>query len=172
MRKLILAMTVCLVLASCEKREAFSTPKQTTQKDRQWVETFFQDYAEAFRSKSKDRLLAKFCLPLTFLTKKGPIVFQDEEHLSANLDALIRRYEKIEAVDWKYTIKDVRAIGSGIYLVEIEWQFFTARHELLYACDTSYFLAAETKAGAKVMAVIAHNEIERYEQALKRKNGV
>ena len=169
MRELILAMTACLVLAGCEKREALSTHNQTMPQDSQWVETFFQDYAEAFRSKSRTRLLAKFCLPLTFLTKTGPIVFQDEEHLSANLDALIRRYEQIEAVDWKYTIKDVRTIGSGIYLVEIEWRFFNAGNELLYACDTSYFLAAEAKAGAKVMAVIAHNEIERYEQALKRK---
>ena len=172
MRKLILAMTACLVLAGCEKREALSTRNQTMLQDRQWVETFFQDYADAFRSKSRTRLLAKFCLPLTFLTKTGPIVFNDEEHLSANLDALIRRYEQIQAVDWKYTIKDVRAIGSGIYLVEMEWQFFDAGNELLYACDTSYFLAAEAKGGAKVMAVIAHNEIERYEQALKRKKGI
>ena len=172
MRELILAMTVCLVLAGCGKREAPSTRNQTMPPDNQWVEIFFQDYAEAFRSKSRTRLLAKFSLPLTFLTKTGPIVFQDEEHLSANLDALLRRYEQIQAVDWKYTIKDVRTIGSGIYLVEIEWQFFNAGNELLYACDTSYFLATETKAGAKVMAVIAHNEIERYEEALKRKKGV
>jgi hypothetical protein len=172
MRELILAMTVCLVLVGCEKREAPLTRNQTMLQDRQWVETFFQDYADAFRSKSRTRLLAKFCVPLTFLTKTGPIVFHDEEHLSANLDALIRRYEQIQAVDWKYTIKDVRTIGSGIYLVEIEWQFFNAGHELLYACDTSYFLAAETKAGATVMAVIAHNEIERYEQALKHTKGV
>ena len=172
MRELILAMTVCLVLAGCEKRDVLSTHDQTTQLGSQWVETFFQDYAEAFGSKSRARLLAKFCLPLTFLTKTGPIVFQDEEHLSANLDALLRRYEQIEAVDWKYKIRGVRTIGSGIYLVEIEWQFFNASNELLYACDTSYFLAAEANAGAKVMAVIAHNEIERYEQALKRKKGV
>jgi hypothetical protein len=169
---MILAITVCLVLAGCKKREASSTPNETMQQDSQWVEAFFQDYAEAFRSKSRTRLLAKFCLPLTFLTKTGPIVFQDEEHLSANLDALLRRYEQIEAVDWKYKIRGVRTIGSGIYLVEIEWQFFDARNELLYACDTSYMLAAETKAGAKVMAVIAHNEMERYEQALKSKNGI
>ena len=123
MRKLILAMTVCLVLAGCEKREALSTRNQAKPQESQWVEAFFQDYAEAFRSRSSARLLAKFCLPLTFLTKTGPIVFHDEEHLSANLDALIRRYEQIQAVDWKYTIKDVRAIGSGIYLVEIEWRF-------------------------------------------------
>jgi hypothetical protein len=169
MKKLLLAMTAGLMLAGCEKPEAPSTRHQTRQQDSQWVEPFFQDYAEAFRSKSSARLLAKFCLPLTFLTKTGPIVFHDEEHLSANLDALIRRYEQIQAVDWKYTVKDVRAIGSGIYLVEIEWQFFNAGNELLYACDTSYFLASEAKAGPKVMAVIAHNEIERYEQALKRK---
>jgi hypothetical protein len=167
MRELILALTVCLVLAGCGKRKVLSTRNPTTPQDRQWVETFFQDYAEAFRSKSRARLLAKFCLPLTFLTKTGPIVFHDEEHLSTNLNALLRRYEQIQAVDWKYTIKDIRTIGAGIYLVEIEWQFFNAQNELLYACDTSYFLAAETKAGAKVMAVIAHNEIERYEQALK-----
>jgi hypothetical protein len=172
MRKLILAMTACLLLAGCEKRTAVSQPNQTTQRDHQWVETFFQDYAEAFRSKSKARLLAKFCLPLTFLTKTGPIVFNDEEHLSTNLDALIRRYEQIQAVDWKYTFKDVRTIGAGIYMVEIEWRFFNAGNELLYACDTSYFLAAEAKPGAKVMAVIAHNEIERYEEALKRKKGI
>lgn len=171
MRELILAMTACLALAACG-RTVPSTNNQTMQQDSQWVEAFFQDYAEAFRSKSRTRLLAKFCLPLTFLTKTGPIVFQDEERLSANLDALLRRYEQIEAVDWKYTIKDVRTVGSGIYLVEIEWQFFDGRNELLYACDTSYLLAAETKAGAKVMAVIAHNEMERYEQALKRKKGV
>jgi hypothetical protein len=171
MRGLILALTLCLVLAGCEKRDALSTRNQTMPQNNQWVETFFQDYAEAFRSKSRTRLLAKFCLPLTFLTKTGPIVFHDEEHFSANLDALIRRYDQIQAVDWKYTIKDVRAIGSGIYLVEIEWRFFNPGNELLYACDTSYVLAAEAKAGAKVMAIIAHNEIERYEQALKRKKG-
>ena len=172
MRKLILAMTMCLVLAGCEKRKALSIHEQTPPQSSQWVETFFQDYAEAFRSRSRPRLLAKFSLPLTFLTKTGPIVFQDAEHLSANLDALLRRYDEIEAVDWKYTIKDVRTIGSGIYLVEIEWKFFTASNELLYACDTSYFLAAETKGGERIMAVIAHNEIERYEQALKRKKGI
>ena len=135
-----------------------------------WVEKFFQDYGEAFRAKSRDRLLAKFCLPLTFLTKSGPIVLNDEERLSANLDALMRRYEQIEAVDWNHTIRDVRAIGSGIHLVEIEWRFFNADNELLYSCDTSYFLAGE--AGAKVMAVIAHNENEEYEKALNRKGSV
>jgi hypothetical protein len=171
MRELILAMTTCLVLAGCEKRNVLSTHNQTISQDSQWIQTFFQDYAEAFRSKSRTRLLAKFCLPLTFLNKTGPIVFHDEEHLSANLDALLRRYEEIQAVDWKYTIKDIRTIGSGIYLVEIEWKFFDAGNALLYACDTSYFLAGEAKPGAKVMAVIAHNEIERYEQALKRRKG-
>ena len=134
-----------------------------------WVEIFFQDYAEAFRSNSRGRLLAKFCLPLTFLTKSGPIVLNDEEGLSANLDALMRRYEQIEAVDWSYTIRNVRVIGSGIHLVEIEWRFFNAYKELLYTCDTSYFLAGEAKTGAKVMAIIAHNENEQYEQALKRR---
>lgn len=171
MRALFLALTACLVLAGCGKREAVSHPNQTTGQESKWIETFFQDYAEAFRTKSRARLLAKFSLPLTFLTRTGPIVFNDEEHLSANLEALIRRYEQIEAVDWKHTIKDSRTVGSGIYLVEIEWRFFAAGEELLYACDTTYFLAGETKPGAKVMAVIAHNEIERYEQALKRKKG-
>lgn len=167
MRALLLAMTACLGLMGCEKRAADQT---TMPRDNQLVETFFQDYAEAFRSKSRARLLAKFSLPLTFLTKTGPIVFHDEEHLSANLEALIRRYEQIQAVGWKHTVKDVRTIGSGIYLVEIEWRFFDAGNELLYACDTSYFLAGDAKPEAKVMAVIAHNEIERYEQA-KRKRG-
>jgi hypothetical protein len=136
-----------------------------------WVEIFFQDYAEAFRSKSRARLLAKFCLPLTFLTKSGPIVLDDEEHLSANLDALMRRYEQIEAVAWKPTIGDVRALGFGIHLVEIEWRFFNAHNELLYTCNTSYFLAGEAKTGAKVMAIIAHNENEEFARALKRIKG-
>jgi hypothetical protein len=136
------------------------------------AEIFFQDYADAFRSKSRDGLLAKFCLPLTFLTKSGPIVLNDEERLSANLDALMRRYEKIGAIDWNYTIRNVQVVGSGIHLVEVEWRFFNADNELLYSCDTSYFLAGETKAGAKVMAIIAHNENEEYEKALNRKRGV
>ena len=135
-----------------------------------WVEKFFQDYAEAFRSKSRDRLLAKFCLPLTFLTRNGPIAFNDDESLAANLDALMRRYEEIEAVDWSYTIRDIRAIGSGIHLVEIEWRFVNASNEPLYSCDTSYILAGE--AGVKVMAIIAHNENEEYEKAMNRKRGV
>ncbi|MFY9554749.1 MAG: hypothetical protein WAV20_09325 [Blastocatellia bacterium] len=116
--------------------------------------------------------MAKFCLPLTFLTKSGPIALNDEERLSANLDALMRRYEQIEAVDWKYTIKDVRAIGSGIHLVEIEWRFFNANSELQYSCDTSYILAGEANTDSKVMAIIAHNENEEYEKVLKRKRGV
>ncbi len=171
MKELILALMLGLMLASCGKREELSRHDQTPPPDSQWVNTFFQDYADAFRSRSNARLLAKFCLPLTFLTKTGPIVFQDEEHLSANLDALLRRYDEIEAVDWKYRIKEVRTIDSGVYQVEIEWRFFNSRNELLFACETSYFLATEAKGGAKVMAVIAHNEIERYEQALKRKKG-
>ncbi len=137
-----------------------------------WVEQFFQDYAEAFRAKSRSRLLAKFCLPLTFLTKSGPIALNDEARLSVNLDGLVRRYEQIEAVDWKYTIRDVRAIGSGIHLVEGEWRFFNADHELLYTCDTSYILAGEANTAARVMAIIAHNENEEYEKALQRKGGV
>ena len=136
-----------------------------------WVEEFFRDYAGAFRSKSRGRLLAKFYLPLTFLTKRGPIAFTDEEQLSANLDALMRRYEQIEAVDWNYTIKDVRAIGSGIDLVEIEWRFVNPNNELLYSCDTSYFLAREANQDAKVMAIISHNENEEYEKVLNRQRG-
>ncbi|HEX5735263.1 MAG TPA: hypothetical protein VF131_20710 [Blastocatellia bacterium] len=53
--------------------------------------------------------MSKFCLPLTFLTNSGPIAFDTEERLSANLDAVMRRYEQIEAVDWSYTIKGVQA---------------------------------------------------------------
>ena len=116
--------------------------------------------------------MAKFCLPLTFLTNSGPIALNDEGSLSANLDALMRRYEQIEAVDWNYTIRDVRAIGSGIHLVEIEWKFFNDYNELIYSCDTSYILAGEAKTDAKVMAIIAHNENEEYEKALNRKRGV
>lgn len=137
-----------------------------------WVEEFFQDYAEAFRAKSGGGLLAKFYLPLTFLTKSGPVALNDEAHLAANLDALMRRYEQIGAVDWNYRIRNVQAVGSGIHLVEVEWRFFNADDELLYACDTSYFLAGETNTSAKVMAIIAHNETEEYERALKRKRGV
>ena len=137
-----------------------------------WVEQFFHDYAAAFRSKSKAGLLAKFCLPLTFLTKSGPIALNDEEHLSANLAALMRRYEQIGAVDWSYTIRNVQALGSGIHLVEVEWRFFNADNELLYTCDTTYFLAGETQTEVKVLAIIAHNENEEYEKALQRKAGV
>jgi hypothetical protein len=170
MKKLILSLTFCVMLASCGKQAGVS-PYQTPP-DTRWVEAFFQAYAAAFRSRSSPRLLAKFTIPLTFLTKTGPIVFQDEAHLTANLDALLRRYDEIEAVDWKYTIKEVRTTAPGICQVDVEWQFLNPNHELLFACDTTYFLAMEAKGGIKIMAVIAHNEVERYEQALKRKQGV
>lgn len=166
MKALIVGATFCVVLVSGGQRDAAG---QTPSPDVHWVESFFQDYGEAFRSQSSPRLLAKFSVPLTFLTKTGPIVFQDEAHLSANLDALRRRYDAIEAVEWKYTIKEVRMLGPGICQADLEWRFFDPRHELLFACDTTYFIAMEAKGGAKIMAVIAHNEAERYEQALKRK---
>ena len=171
MRTIVFPALLCLFLASCQKRLSPSASNPPSLPDTQFVESFFQDYAAAVRSKSKPRLLAKFSLPLTFLTKTGPIVFQDEEHLSANLEALLRRYEQIQAVDFKHRIKQVRPIGAGILLADLEWRFFDPGDELLYACDTTYILAAETKEGAKVMAVIAHNEIERYEQAFKRRKG-
>ena len=169
MRTIVFTTLLCLSLACCEKRHPPSEPNLAKPSDTQFVESFFQDYAAAFRSKSKPRLLAKFSLPLTFLTKTGPIVFQDEEHLSANLEALLRRYEQIEAVDFKHRIKAVRPVGAGILLADLEWRFFDPRDELLYACDTTYLLATAAKPSAKVMAVIAHNEVERYEEALKRK---
>jgi hypothetical protein len=166
MKKLILSVAIGLVLAACSRREG---GHQTPPPDTNRVEPFFQDYADAFHSRSSARLLAKFSVPLTFLTKTGPIVFQDEARLSANLDALLRRYDAIEAVDWKYTIKEARPLGSGICQVDLEWRFFDPRGELLFACDTTYFVAMEAKGGAQIIAVIAHNEVERYEQALKRK---
>lgn len=171
MRTIVFTTLLCLFLAGCDKRHPPSASNSSSPPDTQLVESFFQDYADAFRSKSKPRLLAKFSLPLTFLTKTGPIVFQDEEHLSANLEALLRRYEQIQAVDFKHRIKEVRSIGAGILLADLEWQFLNPRGELLYACDTTYLLATEARPGAKVMAVIAHNEVERYEEALKRKTG-
>ena len=169
-----LLVTVMLVLvaglgdagASTDPTPSVPAPDQNNAK---WVDEFFQDYTQAFRSKSTERLLAKFCLPLTFLTKDGPIAFNDQARLAANLDALLRRYERIGAIDWSYTIKDVRAIGDGIHLVRLEWNFFDARHDLLYGCATSYILAGDAKTGVKVMAVIAHNETEEYDKALKRK---
>jgi hypothetical protein len=166
MKALIVGVTFCVVLVSGGQREAAG---QIPSPDTQSVESFFQDYREAFRSRSSPRLLAKFSVPLTFLTKTGPIVFQDEAHLSANLDALLRRYDEIQAVDWKYTVKDVRTLDPGICQADLEWRFFDPRGQLLFACDTTYFIAMEAKGGAKIMAVIAHNEVERYEQALKRK---
>jgi hypothetical protein len=169
MKTIVFTTLLCLSLACCEKRDPPSAHNSPGPSDTQFVESFFQDYADAFRSQSKPRLLAKFCLPLTFLTKTGPIVFQDEEHLSANLEGLLRRYEQIQAVDFKHRIKEARPIGAGILLADLEWQFFDPRGELLYACDTTYLLATEVKPSAKVMAVIAHNEVERYEEALKRK---
>jgi hypothetical protein len=136
-----------------------------------WIETFFADYAAAFHSDSKSSLLAKFSVPLTFLTKNGAIVLGDKDCLAANMDALIRRYEQLEAIDWKYTIRKVQAVGAGIHLIEVEWRFFNAAAELLYACDTSYFLGGETDADAKVIAIIAHNENDEYQKALQRKRG-
>ena len=169
-----LLVTVLLILfARLGDGEALSDAapwvSAADQNNVKWIDEFFRDYAEAFRAKSKDKLLAKFCVPLTFITKDGPIAFNDPARLAANLDALIVRYERIGANDWSYTIKDVRAIGDGIHLVSLEWRFFDARHELLYACATTYILAGDAKTGAKVMAVIAHNENEEYDKALKRK---
>ena len=170
MRTIVFTTTLlCLFLAGCEKRHPPSASNPPGPSDTQFVESFFQDYTDAFRAKSKPRLLARFSLPLTFLTKTGPVVFQDEEHLSTNLEALLRRYDQIQAVDFKHRIKEVRPIGAGILLADLEWRFFDPRGELLYACDTTYLLATEARPSAKVMAVIAHNEVERYEEALKRK---
>lgn len=136
-----------------------------------WVETFFADYAAAFHATSQHSLLTKFCVPLTFLTKDGAIVLSDKERLAANMDALSRRYAQLGASDWQYTIKQVQAVGVGIHLVEIEWRFFNTAAELLYACETSYFLGGETAADAKVLAIIAHNEHDEYQKAWARKQG-
>ena len=101
-----LLVTVLLILfARLGDGEALSdaAPSVTAadQNNVKWIDEFFQDYAEAFRAKSKDKLLAKFCVPLTFLTKDGPIAFNDPARLAANLDALIVRYERIGASDWR-----------------------------------------------------------------------
>jgi hypothetical protein len=137
-----------------------------------WIDKFFEDYAEAFRSNSKASILEKFTVPLVFLAKNGPTTLSDVESLSANVDTLMSRYQQIGAVDFKFAIRIARSIGSGIHMVEVEWRFFNADSELLYACDTSYFLAGETGADAKVMAVIAHSENDEYQKALSQKRGV
>jgi hypothetical protein len=137
-----------------------------------WVEKFFEDYAEAFRSNSLAGLLEKFTLPLIFLTRNGPITLNDEEGLSTNMDTLMDRYHQIGAVDFNYEMRRVQRIGSGIHLIEIKWRFFNASNEFLYACDTSYFLVGETSADAKVMAVIAHNEKDEYQKALNQQRGI
>src|SRR5205085_11469963 len=67
MKQLILAVTACLALVSCGKRGEGSR-NQTPSPDSQWVEPFFQDYTEAFRSRSRPRLLDKYCIPLTYMT--------------------------------------------------------------------------------------------------------
>ena len=134
-----------------------------------WIDKFFEDYAGAFRSNSKAGILQKFTIPLIFLAPHGPIVLNDVERVSANLDVLLTRYQQIGAVDFKYAIGNAKRIGSGIHLIEVEWQFLDAAGELIYACNTSYFLAGENSADAKVMGLIAHNENNEYQKALSRK---
>jgi hypothetical protein len=135
-----------------------------------WIEKFFGDYAEAFRSNSKTCILQKLTVPLVFLTPNGPFALNDSDGLSANLETLIGRYQKIGVADFNYAISKAERIGSGIHMVDVEWRFLDADGELIYACNTSYLLAGETSADARVMAVIAHNENEEYQKALSRKH--
>src|ERR1700750_3129844 len=81
MNKLILSVAMGVVVAACSRREG---AHQHPPPDMKWVEPFFQDYADAFRSRSSARLLAKFCVPLTFFTRTGPLVVADEAHLTAH----------------------------------------------------------------------------------------
>jgi hypothetical protein len=136
-----------------------------------WINRFFEGYAEAFRSRDNDAILSRFCLPLTFLTKEGPVSL-DKQRLEANICLLIDRYDSVCAVDWRHTVKDIRMLGVGIALVDLEWRFFDKEKSLLYSCFTSYFIAGESEAEAKIMAIIAHNENEEYQKALNRKNPV
>src|ERR1051325_9606943 len=94
-----------------------------------WIDDFFNGYAETFRSKSRGERLTKFSLPLTFLTASGPIAIGDEERLSANFDALMRRYERVGVVDWHHSVREIRALGEAIHLAELEWRFLDGNNE-------------------------------------------
>jgi hypothetical protein len=128
------------------------------------IDTFFDSYAAAFRGDEAEALLEMFHVPFSFMTGQGAMVL-DAEGLRTNMAALMERYRRLGAVDWRYVVERVTELGSGISLARVGWTFLDGQGEVLYRCDTSYFLTASAGLNARVMAIIPHNELEEYQKA-------
>ena len=122
-----------------------------------------------FRARDVERIVSLLHVPLVFLTRTGPVALITAEAIANNVEALLKRYGDVGAVNWHFQINGDRAIGEGIVQADLTWRFLDSGGREVFSCDTTYILTGESASTGRVMAVVVHNETEEYRKAVARR---
>ncbi len=89
--------------------------------DRKEIEGLFSSYAAGFDDFDEEAVAELFTYPVVIWQQGQGYVFDDDEELLENIEALLEVFENEEIVQSEFTIEDLH-ISANVALARVAWQ--------------------------------------------------
>jgi hypothetical protein len=103
------------------------------------IHALFAAYGAGFDDADPDAVTALFAWPATIWQFGEGHVFEDEDELSENVDALMDVFDEAGIVSTTPEVKDVRVAGSAAF-AHVAWRQADGAGELLHEFSCQYLL--------------------------------
>ncbi len=126
--------------------------------DGRLVEEIFRAYGAGLDDFDRDQLLDLFQFPCVIWQFGKGHVFEDEDELAENVDALLTVFEREGIHQSVPTVKEVAVTGARA-VAEVDWTHLDAAGEEVFAFSIGYFLVKES--GEWFIATVINDEPDR-----------
>jgi hypothetical protein len=103
------------------------------------IHALFAAYGAGFDDADPDAVTALFAWPATIWQFGEGHVFEDEDELSENVDALMDVFDEAGIVSTTPAVRELRVAGSAA-LADVGWRQEDSAGELLHQFSCQYFL--------------------------------
>jgi SnoaL-like domain len=103
------------------------------------IHALFAAYGAGFDDADPDAVTALFAWPATIWQFGEGHVFEDEDELSENVDALMDVFDEAGIVSTTPEVKEVRVAGLAAF-AHVAWRQYDGAGELLHEFSCQYFL--------------------------------
>jgi hypothetical protein len=130
------------------------------------LKAFLESYRQDLGAGRVDRIAAAYRTPLPVVRPDRVRVIETPEALRSELRHIIDLYRWGGMVDVRQEKLRIDGQDQGLWLASLTWRPITATGEPVAAVDVTYVIRL-SREGARIAAIIAHNE-ERQRQPILR----
>lgn len=124
---------------------------------------FFDDYAQALSDADTEGIAAAYAAQFMATGPGFSMSMNNDAHFRAGLDQSAKFYQQIgvDAIELKTYLE--AELGTGFWLVKIEWELLDENLNTLLTFDNTYMVEAG-RGEPHIVLYIAHNEHQRMQE--------